>query len=117
MHWGLYIHSLFPQAHVRGGALTAAGEVHLLYMAIGLSIIFLFYLCTMDVTGKAVSLVSILLLVHVIVGTLVPLKVWASFVQPAWYPEELSFDTATMATIAAVAVMLFIGFLWATRSS
>ena len=116
MHWGLYVQSPFEQAHVRNGMLTPAGVIHLFYMGFGIAIAILFYTCTRNLSVAAVTWVSVLLVTHVVIGTLVPLKIWATYTRPVWYPVELSFDISTAATIIAVAVTVSVASLWTIRT-
>jgi hypothetical protein len=115
MHWGLYVHGSIPEAHVRDGMLTSAGVIHVFYMAIGFAVVILFYTCTTNLTPIIVSWVSVLLGVHVIIGTLVPLKIWAKLAHPVWYPEQLIFDIVTLCTIFGTAVIIWVASLWALR--
>jgi hypothetical protein len=117
IHWSLYVRrSSFEQTHIRKGVLTPAGLIHVFYMGLGIAICLLFYMCTKNLSAVAVTLVSALLVIHVIIGTLIPLKVWASIKRPAWYPQELSFDVQTIAIIIGVAITVSIGSLWALRT-
>jgi hypothetical protein len=114
MHWW-YVQSPFPQAHVRDGMLTSVGILHFFYMAIGIAIVTLFYTSTAHLTLTAVSWITFLLVVHVVIGTLVPLKIWAKIAQPVWYPERMVFDTPTIFTITGVTAVLCAASLWALR--
>lgn len=116
MHWGIYVNGSIPEAHVRDGLVTSIGVVHFLYMAVGIAVVILFYTSTADFTAKALGWTSVLLFVHVIFGTLVPFKVWARIIRPAWYPDQPIFDAATVWTILTTGVMLLGAFVWARRS-
>jgi hypothetical protein len=116
MHWGVYVHSPFEQAHVRNGMLTIVGIIHFVYMAIGLAVTTLFYTCTKGLSVVFVTTVSVLLVIHVVIGTLVPLKIWAKIARPMWYPEQLSLDGPTVTTILAVGVAVCAASVWAVRA-
>jgi hypothetical protein len=115
MHWGFYVNSFFEQAHVRNGMLTDAGIIHFMYMAIGLAITILFYTCTKGLSVTSVTVVSLLLVTHVVIGTLVPLKIWARITHPTWYPEQLSVDRPTVCTILGVGAAVCAASFWAVR--
>jgi hypothetical protein len=115
MHFGIYTKAPFQGAHARNGTLTSAGTIHFGYMAFGFAVIILFYTCTEGLPLLSVEWVSVLLVVHVIMGTLVPLKAWAKVAQPSWYPDQIKFDFATVSTIVGATVFVWCASLWASR--
>lgn len=117
MHWGFYVHGSLPGVHVLNGALTSAGIVHFIYMAVGIAVVALFYTATANLGRAVVKGLSILLIVHVMIGTLLPLKIWAAIVHPVWYPEQSILDIPTSVTIVVVAAALCGASWWALRGT
>jgi hypothetical protein len=117
MHWGVYADNVLPETHVRDGAITTPGIVHFFYMAAGIAVTILFYTCTARLTRKAALSVSALILTHVVIGTHVPLRIWAKLVRPGWYPEQSVFDSTNAVTIVGIFGALCAGSMWALRSN
>jgi hypothetical protein len=115
MHWGFYVRGAIPEAHVRDGMVTYVGIIHFVYMAVGLAIVMLFYTCSANVTTCSVLAVSGLLFAHVVLGTLIPLKIWAKIYKPLWYPVQPVINTATFITLVVVVLLLIGSSLWAVR--
>ena len=88
-----------PEAHVQYGHLTAAGWVHFGYMAAALAVLGLYYLDT-EYTPY-MWMVSILLIIHTIVGTHVVL----GLVQPDWYSGRPLTSMGTWGAIGGTAVL------------
>jgi hypothetical protein len=115
MHWGLYVRGPFPEAHVRDGLVTSAGMVHFIYMAVGITMVILFYTCTANLAPAIVTSVSVLIVIHVVIGTLIPLKIWANVAHPIWYPDQPVLDMPTIITMLGVAAILWWASRWAVR--
>lgn len=115
MHWGLYIHGPLPEAHVRGGATTIAGWIHLAYMTLGLAVVILFYLCTNGLNAAFVTFVSILLVTHTIIGVHIPLRIWARIASPSWYPGQPIVDGPAFCTVLSSVILVCAGQVFALR--
>jgi hypothetical protein len=84
----LYTLSDMPGAHVINHELTAAGKVHLLYMALALAIFIQFLFFTENVSLGLLRVVSALLFVHVFFGTHMVLGI-VKLTRPLdWYPAQ-----------------------------
>lgn len=101
MHY-TYTKSAMPEAHVINHSLTAAGYVHLVYMAGALAIIFLFYFATPHPEPRFAIMASVLLTVHMIFGTHVVLGLFA----PEWFPGRPLSNPATYVVILGCALSL-----------
>ncbi|MGI8570223.1 MAG: hypothetical protein ACR2KT_14810, partial [Methylocella sp.] len=113
-----YTLSSIPEAHVQNHNLTAAGAGHLLYMALALSVFIQFFLFTPGVPTGLLWLVSLLLLVHVFVGTHMALGVLKIIVPLNWYPAQPLknlFGWITLATLTLA--MLSRALFWLPRCS
>ncbi|MGB2790987.1 MAG: hypothetical protein WBC29_00335, partial [Candidatus Moraniibacteriota bacterium] len=66
-----------------GGAMTIAGYIHAVYMAVALAIIVLFFFYS-GVSREAATVVAMVLAIHVIYGTHITLGLYA----PSWYPDR-----------------------------
>ena len=103
----LYAMSPMPEAHMQNHRLTAAGVVHLLYASAVISVSAQFFLFTVDVPRRLLLQVSILLLLHVFVGTHMVLGFLAYFVTLDWYPGQPTKSVAGWVTIVALAAFMF----------
>lgn len=115
LHWGVYVKASLPGPHTRNGVLTPAGYVHLVYMAIAFAVLVLFYLCTRGLTSAALFWSSTILLLHVIVGTHLPLRLWIRATHASWFPSEPLVDATGCATIAGTVIALVALSVWALR--
>lgn len=112
MHWGVYVNGVLPEAHVRDGTVTSVGIIHFFYMGIGLAVVVLFYLFTHKPNATLVKWVSILLVLHTMIGTHAPLKLWAKYANPAWYPVGTILDAPAIATVLGTILALWLGSKW-----
>ncbi len=87
------------EAHVQRGHLTDAGWMHLLYMAAAFAVLGLYFLDA-EYTPY-MWLVSVLLIIHTVVGNHVVL----GLVQPDWYPGRPLTSMGTWGTIGGTAVL------------
>jgi hypothetical protein len=115
MHWGVYVNGLLPEAHVRDGAVTSVGIIHFVYMGMGIAVVVLFYLFTDNPNATMIKWVSALLVLHTIVGTHAPLKLWATYTHPVWYPAGNILDTPAIATVLGTTLALWLASFWALR--
>lgn len=104
----LYTFSPTPEAHVRDHHLTAAGIVHLFYMAAAISVFVQFFLFTPGIARGLLGTVSILVLLHVFLGTHMALGLLGAAVRLDWYPGQPLKSVAGWLTIAVLAA----GLLW-----
>jgi hypothetical protein len=107
LHW-LYSLSPMPEAHVRNRALTGPGMVHAIYMFITFAIFLQFLLFTHGVSRRILGLVSVLLLIHVFIGTHMVLGIVTMMFPQDWYSAEPLKSVPGWATIVATAA----GLLW-----
>ncbi len=115
MHWGVYVNGQLPGVHVRDGMVTSAGMIHFVYMAAGLAVVALFYLFTEKPNAVMVKWVSAVLILHTVIGNHVPLKIWAKFANPAWYPVDHIVDAPAAGTILGTVLTLCAASMWALR--
>lgn len=81
-----YTFSDMPEAHVKNHMLTAAGVVHVLYMAAALSVFVQFFFFTPALSRRQIGTVSVLLFIHVLFGTHMALGLINAAVTLDWYP-------------------------------
>ena len=84
----LYTRTSMPEAHTRDHELTAAGYVHLVYMTIAFCVFLQFLLFTPNVSHGILAAVSVLLLLHVFVGTHMVLGIFNLYFPQDWYPGQ-----------------------------
>jgi len=105
-----YLAAPWPEAHVEGGHLTDVGDIHLGYMAVAFAVLLLYYVRPVEPWEiKYMTLVSVLLVSHVVIGTHVPLGL-AKLCAPerfAWYPGTPLTSSGTWGAIAGTFVLTF----------
>jgi len=104
----LYSLSGMPEAHVQNHALTAAGMIHAIYMCIAFAVFIQFFLFTKDIAPWVLRVVSVLLLVHVFIGTHMLLGLINIAFPQDWYPAQPLRSIIGWATVATLAA----GLLW-----
>jgi hypothetical protein len=98
--------SSFPEAHVQNFRLTHAGVAHAIYLAIAVSV-FIQFLCFTDgVSLGLLRTVSILLLLHVFIGTHMALGIIKLYYPLDWYPAQPLESFFGWATVIAVGIGL-----------
>ena len=102
----LYTLSGMPEAHVQGHHLTLAGQVHLVYMAIAVAVFIQFLFFTDEISPGLLGLVSILLLIHVFVGTHMLLGIIKLNYPLKWFPAQPLGSYFGWITFGAVAIGL-----------
>jgi len=102
----LYTFSGMPEAHIQNNALTSAGVGHLFYMAFALAVFTQFFFFIQDISKLLLRVVSVLLLVHVFIGTHMALGVLNLIFPFDWYPAKPLESPFGWVTIAAVAIGL-----------
>lgn len=113
MHFLVYASLPYAEAHAHDKKLTPAGWLHLFYMGWAFAIIGRFYFCSHGHTVREVVIVSTLLVVHVTIGTHVPLKLWKQRFGLDWFPYTKVWEPGTAGVIAVVAAILAV-FSWYT---
>lgn len=110
MHYLVYVPGaiVLPEAHAHDGAPTMAGYIHIVYMAIGLAVIALFYFVTPIVAFAEAATVSAVLFVHVVIGTHAPFKIFVRIAEPTWYPVGPIIDNPGLITLGIVGAVLVI---------
>jgi hypothetical protein len=91
-----------PGSHAREHRTTLAGQVHLVYMAAGISVFGLFYLHT-RASPEIVLSVTLLVVTHVFFGTQLALGTLKQFIHLPWYPNEPLFDPGAWIPFLATA--------------
>lgn len=94
------------EALTENGKLTAAGQVHAVYMALALGVFSLFYIYTPAPSHSLLVLTSVLLAIHIVIGT----QVVFSFTKPKWFPSDPLKNPATWLVVGSVWVFL----IWRT---
>jgi hypothetical protein len=97
-----------PEALVQNHHLTAAGIVHLFYMAVTVSVLIQFFFFTPAISARLLRAVSIVVLFHVFIGTHMALGILKAVVPLDWYSGEPLKSIFGWMTIVAVAL----GLLW-----
>lgn len=103
-----YTFSVMPEAHVQDHCLTAAGVGHLFYMAITLSVFIQFFFFTEHISAQLLRTVSVLLFVHVFLGTHMVLGILNAVFSLDWYPAQPLKSVFGWMTVAALAL----GLIW-----
>jgi hypothetical protein len=102
-----------PTVHVQEHRTTTAGFVHLVYMAIAVTIFILLYFCTAQ-PGRAFLVgTSVLLFIHLFFGTHMVLGLASHFGHFDWYPDRPLASLVGWMTI----VVLGAGLCWRTYAS
>jgi hypothetical protein len=104
----VYTFSTLPDSLVQNHHLTAAGIVHLLYMAVAVAVLIQFFLFTSTPSLRLLRMVSILVLFHVFIGTHMALGILKGTVPLGWYPGEPLKSTLGWVMVGAVGL----GLLW-----
>ena len=102
----VYTSSGMPEAHVQNHHLTAAGVVHLIYMAIAIAVFIQFLLFTKDISALELRVISLLLLAHVFFGTQMALGILNSARPLVWYPAQPLKSIFGWSAVAAVGLGL-----------
>lgn len=96
------------EAHVENHRLTAAGVLHLVYMAVALAGFLLFFLFTNDVSRRLLRIASVLVVIHVLAGTHMALGLLHLVIPLDWYPAHPLESIVGWIIIAAVSF----GLIW-----
>jgi hypothetical protein len=103
-----YTFATVPEAHVRNHQLTTIGLLHAVYMWLSLSIFLQFFIFTSDVPQRFTQIVSILLVVHVFVGTHMLLGLIALVFPIDWYISlPLENQTGWLIILSLALVLLW----------
>src|SRR5437660_9437476 len=97
MGW-FYTLGELPEAHMHDHRQTPAGIVHLIYMAVAITIFVLTFFYTSNLSVLFVVGISALLILHVFFGTHLALGALSYFLELPWYPNEPLRDPAAWAT-------------------
>jgi hypothetical protein len=106
MHW-TYLSANFPEAHVQNHQLTPVGWVHLLYMGSALAVFTQFFLFTTNIPRALLRITSVLLVVHVFLGTHMVLGLFDLIHPIGWYPAQPLRSFEGWAVIGVVTTILF----------
>ena len=88
--------------------LTSAGIVHLLYMAVAVTIILEFFLFTTTVLPSHLKVVSCLLILHIFLGTHMALGILQFITKLDWYPDKPLKSIIGYLTISTITTSLFL---------
>ena len=102
----LYTLSDMPEAHIQNHHLTAAGNAHLVYTAIALTVFIQFLFFSGDVSAPLLRVVSVLLFMHVFLGTHMALGIAKLKYPLDWYPAQPLESKFGWITLGAVAIGL-----------
>lgn len=106
----LYTFSGIPEAHVQNHHLTLTGQVHLVYMAIAIAVFIQFLFFTENVSARLLGIVSVLLFIHVFVGTHMALGIIKLICPLDWYPAHPLESVFGWITVCAIGF----GLAWRT---
>jgi hypothetical protein len=109
MHW-FYTFSEIPEAHIRSHALTSVGYIHAIYMVIVMSVFVLLYFFTPMVPRIFAIATTLLLIVHIFLGTHLALGVLLITVGMLWYPYHPLSDVSSWSAFLFSSV----GLAWQT---
>jgi len=104
----LYVTAKIPESHTYGGRLTGTGKVHLVYMAIAIAILLLFFFCTKEVSKVMALSTSIILAVHIAIGN----HVLVGLFKPSWFSRFPHKEKSTMISIGISWVLIVVGYLF-----
>jgi len=107
MSWSYTLPDI-QEAHVQSHRLTPAGAVHLVYMALALAVFTQFLFFTENVSSRLLRVASVLLVVHVFLGTHMALGLLQFVIPLDWYPAQPLKSIIGWSIIAAVAG----GLIW-----
>jgi hypothetical protein len=102
----VYTISTMPEAHIQNHHLTAAGIVHLFYMAVAVSVLIQFFFFTSAISPRLLRVVSILVLFHVFISNHMALGILQVVVPLNWYSGEPLKSIFGWVTIVVVALTL-----------
>jgi len=102
----LYTLSNMPEGHVQNHRLTNAGIAHLIYMIIATAVFVQFLCFTSNVSQRLLRIVSVLLFVHVFIGTHMVLGIIKLYHPLDWYPVQPLESYPGWITVAVVGVGL-----------
>ena len=94
------------------GRLSPAGWVHWLYMSVGIAVFVQYYIFTPHPAPSMLITSSVLLVIHVVIGTHIPL----GLIAPAWYPERPHRKPETWIVVLGTAFLLAVLTLWRINS-
>jgi hypothetical protein len=95
-----------PEAHVIDHQLTMTGYIHLAYMAIVIALFTQFFFFTARVRASTLRVVSVLLVIHVLVGTHMALGALQLVSPRAWYSAQPLKSVTGWLLVAMFAVAL-----------
>jgi hypothetical protein len=105
LHW-TYTFSATPEAHVQNQHLTQAGIVHFLYMGLGIAAFLQALFFTPLISPRVLRWTTLILALHVILGTHMVLGVVSALSPQVWYPARPLESIAGWVIIALVVVVL-----------
>jgi hypothetical protein len=104
----LWTLSSTPEAHVQNHHLTAAGVVHLVYMAVVIAVFVRFILMNSLVSGRLLAVASVLVFIHVFAGSHMLLGLLTTLAPQDWYPDRPLRSVGGWLTLFALAI----GIVW-----
>jgi len=113
-----YTLSSMPEAHIQNSALTSAGWVHLVYMAVAIAVFTHFFFFSKGISSRLLRVVSVLLFIHVFVGTHMALGILKLFSPLDWYPQQplgSAFGLVTLVMVGSGLVWRNFGLRWALK--
>jgi|GEM_PF-2502366 len=104
----LFTLSAVPEAHMQNHHLTSAGIIHLVYMAVAVTIFLEFFLFTPSVLPSELKVVSSLVVLHVFLGTHIALGILQFIIRLDWYPGKPLKSIIGYLTISTITTVLFL---------
>jgi hypothetical protein len=96
----------YPEAHVQHHRLTTAGIIHLIYMLPTLTVFLIFFLATNRVSKRFAITVSVIIVLHVFVGTHMVLGIINWLYPLDWFPGQPLRSMTGWITILVLALIL-----------
>lgn len=110
----MYVQTPFPDSLAWKGGLSGAGVLHVVYMALMLSFVGMFYFYTTGASHDMVAVVSVVLAMHVAVGNHIVLGAFNRILHFSWCPEFIAKPDPWV-TIGAVCAILGALAWWVTN--
>lgn len=107
----IYTRSSTHEAHMHEHQITAAGWVHLVYMAVAVSTFILFYFYTSRPSGALLITTNIAIVFQIFIGNHMVLGIFKFMGGLPWYPDQPLHSFVGWATIGLLAV----GLGWRTN--
>lgn len=112
LHYLVFLKGSMPGSHGYNGKLSPTGWVHVLYTALALALLFLFYFFTPGIEKGVAVLVSAAVALHLLIGF--GSQVLLSLRAPSWFPEKPYKSPALWAALFFLWGLIYWGHLLIT---